>query len=77
MTGCRGDDILSGNDGNDRLLGGEAWVLLDSWWLTVTITAQAFALGWSAADLFGCDAVAPWHRPPDTKKGRAGLMLLL
>jgi len=34
--------------------------------------AQAFALGWSAADLFGCDAVAPWHR-----LDRAGLMLLL
>ena len=24
--------------------------------------AQAFALGWSAADLFGCDRRAPWHR---------------
>ena len=34
--------------------------------------AQAFALGWSAADLFGCDAVAPWQR-----LDRAGLMLLL
>ena len=31
---------------------------------------QAFALGWSAADLFGCDQRAPWHR-----LDRAGLML--
>ena len=34
--------------------------------------AQAFALGWSAADLFGCDQRAPWHR-----LDRAGLMLLV
>lgn len=34
--------------------------------------AQAFALGWSAADIFGCDLTAPWHR-----LDRAGLMLLV
>ena len=34
--------------------------------------AQAFALGWTAADLFGCDQRAPWHR-----LDRAGLMLLV
>ena len=34
--------------------------------------ARAFALGWSAADLFGCDQRAPWHR-----LDRAGLMLLV
>ena len=36
------------------------------------LAAQAFALGWSAADLFGCDQRAPWHR-----LDRAGLMLLV
>ena len=56
--------------------------ILDHHWRTVVNdtlalvdsgqAAQAFALGWSAADLFGCDAVAPWHR-----LDRAGLMLLL
>ena len=34
--------------------------------------AQAFTLGWTAADLFGCDRRAPWHR-----LDRAGLMLLV
>ncbi|MBI1209754.1 MAG: hypothetical protein GC191_21045 [Azospirillum sp.] len=34
--------------------------------------AHSFALGWTAADLFGCDALAPWHR-----LDRAGLMLLV
>ena len=34
--------------------------------------AQAFALGWTAADIFGCDQRAPWHR-----LDRAGLMLLV
>ena len=33
---------------------------------------RAFALGWTAADLFGCDRRAPWHRPD-----RAGLVLLV
>ena len=32
---------------------------------------QALALGWTAADLFGCDRRAPWHR-----LDRAGLVLL-
>jgi hypothetical protein len=32
---------------------------------------QAFTLGWTAADLFGCDQRAPWHR-----LDRAGLVLL-
>jgi hypothetical protein len=32
---------------------------------------RALALGWSAADLFGCDQRAPWHR-----LDRAGLVLL-
>jgi hypothetical protein len=32
---------------------------------------QALALGWTAADLFGCDQRAPWHR-----LDRAGLVLL-
>ncbi len=36
------------------------------------LAAQAFALGWTAADLFGCDQRAPWHR-----LDRAGLMLLV
>ncbi|MEI8395175.1 MAG: hypothetical protein WCF85_10595 [Rhodospirillaceae bacterium] len=34
--------------------------------------ARAFALGWSAADLFGCDQHAPWPRID-----RAGLALLI
>ena len=34
--------------------------------------AQAFALGWTAADIFGCDQRAPWHR-----LDRAGLMLMV
>ena len=56
--------------------------ILDHHWRTVVNdtlvfvdcgqAAQAFALGWSAADLFGCDAQAPWHR-----LDRAGLMLLV
>jgi TubC N-terminal docking domain len=32
---------------------------------------EALALGWTAADLFGCDRRAPWHR-----LDRAGLLLL-
>jgi hypothetical protein len=32
---------------------------------------RALALGWTAADLFGCDQRAPWHR-----LDRAGLLLL-
>jgi hypothetical protein len=32
---------------------------------------QALGLGWTAADLFGCDQRAPWHR-----LDRAGLVLL-
>jgi hypothetical protein len=32
---------------------------------------EALALGWTAADLFGCDRRAPWHR-----LDRAGLVLL-
>ena len=32
---------------------------------------RALALGWTAADLFGCDRRAPWHR-----LDRAGLVLL-
>ena len=32
---------------------------------------QALDLGWTAADLFGCDRRAPWHR-----LDRAGLVLL-
>ena len=56
-------------------------ILDHHWWTVVNDTlafvdhgqaAQAFALGWSAADLFGCDAQAPWHR-----LDRAGLMLLV
>ncbi|CAK0750768.1 hypothetical protein WCLP8_2140001 [uncultured Gammaproteobacteria bacterium] len=34
--------------------------------------AQAFTLGWTAGDLFGCDQRAPWNR-----LDRAGLMLLV
>jgi hypothetical protein len=34
--------------------------------------AQAFALGWTAAELFGCDRRAPWQR-----LDRMGLMLLV
>jgi len=33
---------------------------------------RALALGWTAADLFGCDRRAPWHR-----LDRAGLLLLV
>jgi len=33
---------------------------------------RALALGWTAADLFGCDRRAPWHR-----LDRAGLVLLI
>jgi hypothetical protein len=33
---------------------------------------QALALGWSTADLFGCDQRAPWHR-----LDRCGLVLLI
>jgi hypothetical protein len=40
--------------------------LLESGWLE-----PALALGWTAADLFGCDRRAPWHR-----LDRAGLVLL-
>ena len=32
---------------------------------------SGLALGWTAADLFGCDRRAPWHR-----LDRAGLVLL-
>jgi TubC N-terminal docking domain len=40
--------------------------LLEGGWLE-----RALALGWTAADLFGCDRRAPWHR-----LDRAGLLLL-
>jgi hypothetical protein len=33
---------------------------------------RAVALGWTVADLFGCDCRAPWHR-----LDRAGLVLLI
>jgi hypothetical protein len=33
---------------------------------------QALALGWTAADLFGCDQRAPWYR-----LDRSGLLLLI
>jgi hypothetical protein len=32
---------------------------------------EALVLGWTAADVFGCDRRAPWHR-----LDRAGLLLL-
>jgi hypothetical protein len=41
--------------------------LADGGWLD-----RALALGWTPADLFGCDVRAPWHR-----LDRAGLVLLL
>jgi TubC N-terminal docking domain len=41
--------------------------LVDGGWLE-----PALALDWSAADLFGCDRRAPWHR-----LDRAGLVLLI
>jgi hypothetical protein len=41
--------------------------LLEGGWLE-----RALALGWTAADLFGCDRRAPWHR-----LDRAGLVLLV
>lgn len=41
--------------------------LIEAGWLE-----RALALGWSAADLFGCDQRAPWHR-----LDRSGLVLLL
>ena len=40
--------------------------LVEGGWLE-----RALALGWTAADLFGCDRRAPWHR-----LDRAGLLLL-
>jgi hypothetical protein len=40
--------------------------LVEGGWLE-----RALALGWTAADLFGCDRRAPWHR-----LDRAGLVLL-
>ena len=40
--------------------------LIEGGWLE-----RALALGWTAADLFGCDRRAPWHR-----LDRAGLVLL-
>jgi hypothetical protein len=43
-----------------------AW-LVEGGWLE-----RALALGWTAADLFGCDRRAPWHR-----LDRAGLVLLI
>jgi TubC N-terminal docking domain len=41
--------------------------LVEGGWL-----GRALALGWTAADLFGCDRRAPWHR-----LDRAGLVLLV
>jgi hypothetical protein len=41
--------------------------LVEDGWLE-----RALALGWPAADLFGCDQRAPWHR-----LDRAGLVLLI
>jgi hypothetical protein len=41
--------------------------LIEGGWLE-----RALALGWTAADLFGCDRRAPWHR-----LDRAGLVLLI
>jgi TubC N-terminal docking domain len=41
--------------------------LVEGGWLE-----RALALGWTAADLFGCDRRAPWHR-----LDRAGLVLLV
>ena len=41
--------------------------LVEGGWLE-----RALALGWTAADLFGCDRRAPWHR-----LDRAGLLLLV
>jgi TubC N-terminal docking domain len=41
--------------------------LIEGGWLE-----RALALGWTAADLFGCDRRAPWHR-----LDRAGLVLLV
>ena len=40
-------------------------------WSKAAGAQQALALGWTAADLFGCDRRAPWHR-----LDRAGLVLL-
>ena len=40
-------------------------------WSKAAGCEQALALGWTAADLFGCDRRAPWHR-----LDRAGLVLL-
>ena len=45
---------------------GDAARLVEGGWLE-----RALALGWTAADLFGCDRRAPWHR-----LDRAGLVLL-
>jgi hypothetical protein len=45
---------------------GDAAGLVEDGWLE-----RALALGWTAADLFGCDHRAPWHR-----LDRAGLVLL-
>ena len=45
---------------------GDAARLVEGGWLE-----RALALGWTAADLFGCDQRAPWHR-----LDRAGLVLL-
>ena len=46
---------------------GDAARLVEGGWLE-----RALALGWTAADLFGCDQRAPWHR-----LDRAGLLLLV
>ena len=40
-------------------------------WSNATGCTRRSALGWTAADLFGCDQRAPWHR-----LDRAGLVLL-
>jgi hypothetical protein len=45
---------------------GDAARLVGGGWME-----RALALGWTAADLFGCDQRAPWHR-----LDRAGLLLL-
>ena len=52
-----------------------AWPVIVTDTLALTVggeIAQAFALGWTAADLFGCDQRAPWHR-----LDRAGLVLMV
>jgi hypothetical protein len=46
---------------------GDAARLIEGGW-----AQQALNLGWTAAELFGCDQRAPWHR-----LDRAGLLLLM